>query len=539
MPLATRRAYAGAAPACTLSSDINASATSFSITGTTTNWPTTATGSFYMVIDPGLSTEEKVLVGARTSGSLSSVTRAVDGTTAASHVAGATCYPVFTAVDANDANLLASRLSAKGDLISSDGTDPTKVAVGSNNTRLVADSAQTSGMKWVADTQNTVVDAKGDLLVGSAADTVARLAVGSDGHVLVADSTATNGLAYSPLNGWRNAIINGDFSVNQRGLNSSGQVGGVALTSGAYGFDRWIPLFTGGTVTQSAQAFTLGNAITGQEPTNFARLVTSSQSATSHYAILAQRIEGVRTFAGQTVTVSFWAKAGSGTPKVAVELQQDFGTGGSPSTAVNSYGGQITLSTSWVRYSVNVSIASISGKTIGTSNDFLGLYFWVSAGSDYNSRTGSLGLQNATFDFWGVQVEAGSDMTTFERRPQQVELALCQRYYYRAITGTLFNQIAFCNVRTTTSHYAFLQLPVTMRANPTEVGYSLVGLIASWGAGVTGLTSIGFASASYGTGTTQVLLDVVPTSAVGTVGNVSMLVGNNSTTGYVALSAEL
>lgn len=201
MPLATRRSYAGAAPACTLSSDISAGATSFSITGTTTNWPTTATGPFYMVIDPGLSTEEKVLVGARTGGSLSSVTRGVDGTTAASHVTGATCYPVFTAVDANDANLLASRLSAKGDLISSDGSDPTKVAVGSNNTRLVADSAQTSGIKWVADTQNTVIDAKGDLLVGSANDTVARLAVGANEQVLVAASGEATGLKWAALSG--------------------------------------------------------------------------------------------------------------------------------------------------------------------------------------------------------------------------------------------------------------------------------------------------------------------------------------------------
>lgn len=150
MALATRRAYAGAAPACTLSSDINASATSFSITGTVTNWPTTATGPFYMVIDPGLSTEEKVLVAARSTGSLSSVTRGVDGTVASSHVTGATCYPVFTAVDANDANLLASRLTAKGDLISTDGSDPTKVAVGTNGFVLVADSAQTSGFKWAS-----------------------------------------------------------------------------------------------------------------------------------------------------------------------------------------------------------------------------------------------------------------------------------------------------------------------------------------------------------------------------------------------------
>lgn len=150
MALPARRAYAGAAPACTLSSDISNSATSFSITGTTTNWPTTATGPFYMVIDPGLSTEEKVLVGARTTGSLSSVTRGVDGTSGSAHVAGAVCYPVFTAVDANEANLLASTMTTKGDLISTDGSDPKRVAVGTNGYVLMADSAQTSGVKWAS-----------------------------------------------------------------------------------------------------------------------------------------------------------------------------------------------------------------------------------------------------------------------------------------------------------------------------------------------------------------------------------------------------
>lgn len=423
MPLPVRRAYAGAAEACTLSSSLNNSATSFSITGTTTAWPSTATGPFYMVIDPGLSTEEKVLVGARTGGSLSSVTRGVDGTSAAAHDAGASCYPVLAAVDLNEANLLASTLTTKGDLLSTDGSDPKRVAVGSNNTRLVADSAQTSGIKWVADTQNTVIDAKGDLLVGSANDTVARLAVGSDGHVLVADSTATNGLSYSPLNGWRNAIINGDFSVNQRGFTSH-------TADNTYGFDRWLMLRNNGTVTYSTQAFTLGNAITGQEPTNFARVVTTGQTLSSAYAILLQRMEGVRTFAGQTVTVSFWAKANTGTPKVALEFEQKFGTGGSPSAIVQTYAGQVTLSTSWARYSITATVPSISGKTLGTAgDDFCSVQFWVSAGTDYNSRTGSLGIQSNTFDFWGVQVEAGSDMTTFERRPQQVELALCQRYF--------------------------------------------------------------------------------------------------------------
>jgi hypothetical protein len=101
-----------------------------------------------MVIDPGLSTEEKVLVGSRSTTSLSSVTRGVDGTTAASHSAGATCYPVFTAVDANEANAVASALTTKGDILATDGSSLNRLAVGTNDYALVADSAATNGVAW-------------------------------------------------------------------------------------------------------------------------------------------------------------------------------------------------------------------------------------------------------------------------------------------------------------------------------------------------------------------------------------------------------
>jgi hypothetical protein len=101
-----------------------------------------------MVIDPGLSTEEKVLVGARSTNSLSTITRGVDGTTAASHAAGATCYPVFTAVDADQANAVASTLTTKGDILATDGSVLNRLAVGTNDYSLVADSAATNGISW-------------------------------------------------------------------------------------------------------------------------------------------------------------------------------------------------------------------------------------------------------------------------------------------------------------------------------------------------------------------------------------------------------
>ena len=148
MPYATRRSYSGASAACTLTSSITSGDTTATLTGTTTAWPTTAGGAFFMVIDPGLSTEEKVLVGARSTNSLSTITRGVDGTTAASHAAGATCYPVFTAVDADQANAVAAALTTKGDLLATDGSVLNRLAVGTNDYSLVADSAATNGVSW-------------------------------------------------------------------------------------------------------------------------------------------------------------------------------------------------------------------------------------------------------------------------------------------------------------------------------------------------------------------------------------------------------
>jgi len=150
MPYAARRSYAGAAPACTLTNAITSGDTSALLTGDVTNWNSTAGGAFFMVIDPGLSTEEKVLVSSRSGSSLSSITRGVDGTTATSHSAGATCYPVFTATDADQANAVAAALTTKGDLLVTTGSALNRLAVGSNGTVLAADSSATNGVAWSA-----------------------------------------------------------------------------------------------------------------------------------------------------------------------------------------------------------------------------------------------------------------------------------------------------------------------------------------------------------------------------------------------------
>src|SRR6266705_4288606 len=97
--------HAGGALSTTLATDITSGDTSLSLTAGST-WPTGGTGPFYLVIDPTLSSEEKILATARSTNSLTGLTRGVDGTAAAAHSAGAVIKHIFSAVEADEANQL-------------------------------------------------------------------------------------------------------------------------------------------------------------------------------------------------------------------------------------------------------------------------------------------------------------------------------------------------------------------------------------------------------------------------------------------------
>jgi hypothetical protein len=273
---------------------------------------------------------------------------------------------------------------------------------------------------------------------------------------LTSTTQQDSGGAVAPFLAGKNKIINGDFSINQRSFSST-------TSSGVYMFDRWKNSIGGdGTATFSTQAFTAGTApVTGYESTNFIRVVTASQTNSSVNTLIVQSIEDVRTLAGQTATISFWARSGSGTPSIAVELQQGFGSGGSSDAFTTA--GKLAITTSWARYSVTVAVPNLSGKTIGSSSS-LGLNLWLSAGSNFNSRTSTLGVQNNTFDIWGVQVESGSVATPFTTASNTVqgELALCQRYFQVVNANALFN----ARSGNTTLTDGVTYLPVTMRTPP-------------------------------------------------------------------------
>jgi hypothetical protein len=332
-----------------------------------------------------------------------------------------------------------------------------------------------------------------------------------------------------------NAIINGGFEINQRNFTST-------TSSGIFTFDRW-QTFTEGlqTSTFSSQVFTPGAApLAGYEATNYLRIVTADTSGTASQTRIQQRIEDVRTFAGQTVTFSFFARAGSGTPSIAVEALQSFGTGGTPSAVVTGSVATGTvikrqISTLWARYSGVFTIPSIAGKTIGTTtNGHLQFNIVVNAGSAVDVRTDSLGLQNNTFDIWGVQLEAGAVATPFRRNAPSIqgELAACQRYYWRAGGDTLFQILSGETIVEGSTVLAGFINPSTMRITPTAIEFST--LMVYDGTSVISATNATLGLSGRYKSRANLTLASSPTA-----NRPWWVMTNNSLAGFIGFSAEL
>jgi hypothetical protein len=330
----------------------------------------------------------------------------------------------------------------------------------------------------------------------------------------------------------KNKIINGDFAINQRGFSSS--------TAEGFGFDRWQNQLGGGTgtVTYSTQTFTPGTApVSEYEGKNYLRCVTTGQSATGTYTLLVHKIESVRTLAGQTATLSFWAKAASGTPKIAVEYVQSFGSGGSPSGQVFVTPTQVTISTGWTRYTVTTIIPSMSGKTIGTTTDGdLQVGLWLSSGSSYSSRNGSMGIQSNTFEIWGVQLEAGSNLTAFQTATGNPasELAACQRYFQIFGGNDVFEYFGIGSNLSTTDANCVMPWLVPMRTAPTATFTTASNYRITQGVSSNTCTVVVGDILTKNNGAIQFRV------ASGlTAGNANRMLANNTLSATISISAEL
>ena len=318
----------------------------------------------------------------------------------------------------------------------------------------------------------------------------------------------------------KNRIINGDFNIWQRGSSFT------PTGSTTYTVDRGQCYWNGTpTITISRQAFTAGTApVAGYESQYFYRFAqTVAGSGMSYCSAYMQPIEDVRTFAGQTITISFWAKADSARVIQSYPYQQ-FGSGGSsavfPATNLTA-----TLSASWARYSFTYAVPSVAGKTIGT-------------GSNLAISIEPTALNTAqTIDIWGVQVEYGSKATPFETATGTIqgELAACQRYYERInAIGNGINISSFGQALSTTVVDFPVSFAVNKRTTPTSIDTSGVSIYRTIvGSTVTGGTITMNNSTSPYIG----WIRFTNGTAVFTLGEIDIPLWQ--TNGYIGFSAEL
>ena len=260
----------------------------------------------------------------------------------------------------------------------------------------------------------------------------------------IADQQKNAGGAVAPFVAGRNKIINGDFFTWQRGTSFS-------LGNGTtYTADRWRTYRdgSGATCTLTRETFTPGTApVVGYEGTYFLRYNQSVAGTGATYSALGQPIEDVRTFAGQIITVSFWAKSNA-SRNINIGILQDYAA----------------LTTSWQRFSFKFNITATTGKTIGT-NSYLQIYFDMPLNQTY------------VLDVWGFQAEAGNVATPFTTASGSIggELALCQRYYYRLQNGATIAHVGVGAFYSTTAAYPQHAFPVVMRTAPSMSASSQTG----------------------------------------------------------------
>lgn len=345
-----------------------------------------------------------------------------------------------------------------------------------------------------------------------------KKATASQMAAYVAGTNSTLALA-----NFRNAIDGGDATINpwQRGTSITGIV-----ATNTYTADRWFCV--AGTASSAAVVKTADTTVPGFGSSFF--WTRASGGASVSAITLGQVLEtydSVR-FQGQQVTLSYYARTLSGYTggALGVQLSQGFAAIGSDQSASALVNGTWTTQSNVISTTqVLTSTATryqFTGTVSNTATQLGVLFSWTPVGTN----TGNDGIA-----INGMQLEAGNTASTFEHRDIEVELALCQRYYYQ-VNETSTAIVANGSVQAANATTFLLPLPTQMRAAPTVT--VVAGSFAQEVSGTTAAVS-GFAAGA--THTPNYI--TVTSTTTATAGLSALLLSRATNSGSIAASADL
>jgi hypothetical protein len=302
-----------------------------------------------------------------------------------------------------------------------------------------------TGWQIVTDANGALLSTKGDLLTFGSA--LQRKGVGSDGQILMASSAQSDGLVWTPFCG-KNAIINGDFNVWQRGTSFT------SVADSTYTADRWGHGKSGTGVIDISRSTDVPSVAQAGRLFNFslyADCTTADASiAAGDVYHLYQYVEGYNwlRFAQRSLVLSFWVKA-TKTGIYCVSLRNS----GVDRSFVGEY--TVNAANTWEKKTVRVSASPSAGTWDYSVGIGALLSFCLANGSTRQSAAGwstgnflstsnqvnALDSTSNDFRIVGVQLESGDVATEFESLPFTVQLAQCKRYYLRRQAVTAQNEL--------------------------------------------------------------------------------------------------
>jgi hypothetical protein len=326
---------------------------------------------------------------------------------------------------------------------------------------------------------------------------------------------------------------------------------GASVTPGNnYNLDRWQ-----GINSQMAKFTVQRNAGSVTPPTGFSNYlgVTSSSAysvVSGDYFSVAQIIEGFNTSdlnwgtaLAQTVTLSFWVRSSlTGTFSISVRNNGSYNRSYPATYTINA-------ANTWEYKTITIPGDTAGTWTGATNAGSLDISWNLGAGSTFSGTantwqagnltgatgaTSVVGTNGATFYITGVQLEAGTTATPFERRDYGRELIMCQRYL-PAYLGSGAVASGICYSASATGFT--VKLPVTPRVAPTGIAISTIGdfAVRLSNGGTSTLTGLNISGAG---GSEAVQIEGSGSSGLA-AGNATMLQGANANAKLFFTGVEL